>query len=84
MSGSSTIQGKLQQVQEGDYLLWNGRTSPQPVATVDDDSFVVEGRQGGRYRFYTTGIPKLTNLTSQNEFDVDELTVLRPISSIDQ
>jgi hypothetical protein len=83
MTGNS-IKERLQGVEEGDYLLWNGRTSPQPVTRVNDDTFIVEGRQGGRYRFYTTGFPKLTNLSSRNDFDVDELTVLRPLSSVDQ
>jgi hypothetical protein len=78
------IKEKLQKVQEGDYLLWNGRTSPQPVTSVNDEAFVVEGRQGGRYRFYTSGVPKLTNLSSRNDFEVDELTVLRPLSSMDK
>jgi len=78
------IKEKLQRVQQGDYLLWNGRTSPQPVTKVDGDTFVVEGRQGGRYRFYTSGFPKLTNLNSRNDFDVEELTVLRPLSSVEE
>jgi len=78
------IREKLQEVQQGDYLLWNGRTSPQPVTKVGGDTFVVEGRQGGRYRFYTSGFPKLTNLSSRNDFDVEELTVLRPLSSVEE
>jgi hypothetical protein len=81
---SNNIKERLQEVQVGDYLLWNGRTSPQPVTNVSDDMFTVEGRQGGRYRFYTSGYPKLTNLNSRNDFDIEELTVLRPLSSIDK
>jgi len=82
--GGDSIKERLQEVQEGDYLLWNGRTSPQPVTSVNDDTFIVEGRQGGRYRFYTSGFPKLTNLNSRNDFDISELTVLRPLSSIEE
>jgi len=77
------IKERLQEVQEGDYLLWNGRVSPQPVTEVAGNTFIVEGRQGGRYRFYTSGFPKLTNLSSGNDFDVEELSVLRPLSSIE-
>ncbi len=82
MVEAMTIKDKLQEVEEGDYLLWNGRSSPQLVTSVEEGSFEVEGRQGGRYRFYTTGFPRLTNLNSGNDFDVDELAVLRPISAI--
>ena len=80
----NSIKERLQEVQEGDYLLWNGRTSPQPVTSANEDTFIVEGRQGGRYRFYTSGFPELTNLSSRNDFDIDELTVLRPLSSIEE
>lgn len=78
------IKERLQKVQEGDYLLWNGRTNPQPVTSVNENTFIVEGRQGGRYRFSTSGFPELTNLNSKNDFDIDELTVLRPLSSIEK
>jgi hypothetical protein len=78
------IKKKLQEVQEEDYLLWNIRTSPQPVTSVSDDSFIVEGRQGGRYRFHTSGDPKLTNLNGEDNISIEELTVLRPLSSISE
>ena len=76
------IKAKLQEVKEGDYLLWNLRTSPQPVTSISDYSFIVEGRQGGRYRFHTSGDPKLTNLKGEDDISIKELTVLRPLSSI--
>jgi hypothetical protein len=77
------IEERLQEVQEGDYLLWNIRTNPQPVTSVSDQTFIVEGGQGGRYRFHTSGDLKLTNLSDKQDIDIEEVTVLRPLSSID-
>lgn len=81
MMSTQNIPRKLEEVETGDYLLWNGRTIPQPVVDEDKDAmtFEVEGSRGGRYRFYRTGEPRLLNLNSSTEYDVKELTILRGV-----
>jgi hypothetical protein len=83
MSDELSISEKLQQVQEGDYLLWNGRTKPQPVVKVGHSHFIVEGSRGGRYEFNTNSTLELKNLNNDTYYDIDDLSVLRPLSSFD-
>ncbi|SFG34926.1 hypothetical protein SAMN04488063_1765 [Halopelagius inordinatus] len=80
MNASRDILRKLAQVEEGDYLLWNGRAVPQEVVEggSDESTFEIEGNRGGRYQF-SRAEPSLLNLNSEVEYEVEELTVLRPV-----
>lgn len=75
---SASITETMEQVEEGDRIVWNGRTTPQPVTDVANSYFEAEGNRGGRYRFFTRGTdaPYLRNLNSGREYDVDEFEIV--------
>lgn len=70
------IQERMGQVDEGDRVAWandegDTRTIPQEVVDVSDDSFIVEGNRGGRYKFFKYSTPpKLENLNISREYTI--------------
>jgi preprotein translocase subunit YajC len=76
MQTNKEIHDVMERVEEGDRILWNGRSVPQPVTEVDDAYFKVEGHKGGRYKFHKTSTPpELTNLNSDNDWDIEEIEI---------
>ncbi|MFC7167525.1 hypothetical protein [Halospeciosus flavus] len=80
MQSESDVAAEMERVEEGDRVLWNGRSVPQVVTEVDEDSFVVEGNRGGHYRFFPNAPegPTLTNLNSGRDWDVDDFKIALP------
>lgn len=76
MASLTELTERIEQVEEGDEVVWNGRNEPQPVTEVTETHFVVDSDEGGRFKFHKTGLyPKLTNLNSGNDWYVEEFEI---------
>lgn len=72
----ASIGRKLEEVDEGDLIRWNGWKNPQPVISSNDSpevDFEVESWRGSRFRFFLdNGEPTMRNLQSGKTYTIDE------------
>lgn len=76
---AAEIAEEMEAVEKGDFVKWNGRSTPLPVTKHGGSWFEVTGNRGGHYRFKLGGEderPYLTNLNSDNDYTVDEFTLV--------
>ena len=73
---------RMDDVEVGELVRWNGRTNPQVVTQVTESWFEVRSHGGSYYRFYPHA-QYLVNRQSDNEFDVEEFEVLGKVYDVD-
>lgn len=78
----STVSTRMDDVQVGSLVRWNGRTNPQVVTEVTDSWFEVKSHSDSYYRFYPYN-RYLVNQQSETEYDVDEFEIIGEVYDVD-
>lgn len=79
---TDVILNRLEEVEVGDLVRWNGRTNPQVVVEVTDSWFEVKSHQDSYYRFYPAG-QYLINQQSNNEFEVYHFEIIGEVYDVE-
>ena len=78
----SMISTRMDNVEVGSLIRWNGRTNPQVVTEVTESWFEVKSHSNSRYRFYPHN-QHLINQQNDTQYDVDEFEIIGEVYDVD-